>query len=165
MSVRQWLNDNPQVTVAVTLVVVVGALMVMAIQFRGAGTSAAREVYFWDVQADEAYVAPEDAVPPIEAPSGGEGVRAHLYTCGECVAEQWFGYLETYTPEARRQYETAGEVPTGDQQRVRALDGERWVDFTSTEGQRILDRIYAVYEDETAAPCNEPGVPPRQCLP
>ena len=165
MSVREWLNNNSQMTMGLAVVVLLAALVVVAMQFRSAGPRTALDVYFWDMQANQAFVHPGNAIPPVEAPSGGEGVRAHLYTCGECTPDEWFGYLEKYTDRAKQHHEQTGDIPAEDEQRVRALDGERWMAYYSREGQRIIDAIYAVYDDEHAAPCNQPGVPPRQCLP
>ena len=165
MSVREWLNNNPQVSMGVAVAVVIVALVALAWQFRDVGQRSAPDAYFWDIQAGEAFVRSGDELAPIEAPSGGEGARAQLYTCGECAPDEWFGYLEKYTDDAKQRYEASGELPSAEEHFIRALDGDRWMPYYSQEGQRIIDAIYAVYDDPNAAPCGEPGVPPRQCLP
>lgn len=57
--------------------------------------------FYFDLRAGALFVAPSESLPPIEALAGGPGVRAYVYTCGQCTEDQRrVGYLEALTPEA-----------------------------------------------------------------
>lgn len=157
MSVRDWLNNNSTVVTAAAICVLVVALGVMLLTQRGPGPGALRDAYFWDLETQEPFVASITEVPPIEAPSGGRGVRAYLYTCGECTPEEWFGHLETYTEEAKEYYERDGVPPEDDHELlVRPLEGGSWVPYDAAAD--VIERPYE--------PCPGGGERfPRQCRP
>lgn len=153
MSVRTWFNDNPGISLMVVAVLLIGSLGVLAMQMRGTPAEV-DEVYFWDLGTEEAFAGPTGAIPPIEAPSGDEGVHAHLLTCGECTPDQWFGYLEKYSDSAKRMYEEQEDLPGADDDiLVRALHGERWVSATSRAGEQILTRVYEQATCRDPSPC------------
>lgn len=149
---RQWLNQNSTLTAGAAVALLAGALTLVVLQARGDAVPET-QVYFWDLEADEAFVAGANAIPPIEAPSGEAGARAHLFSCGACEPGEWFGYLERYTDEAKQLYEQAGELPEADPIRVRDLRGGPWVRFESDDAADILDGIYRHCDD------------PVECLP
>ena len=143
MNVREWLNNNSNVATSAAIVLLVVALTVLYFQAGGRGDIGAREVYFMDMDTGEFFTGRLDAIPPIEAPSGGRGVRANLYTCGECEPGEWFGYLETYTSQAKRQYEEEGILSEADEDYlVRSLGGDRWEPYFSMAGEQLRDRVY-----------------------
>lgn len=88
---------------------VCGVVLVLAavIAFTGGGSSTAQslnetDVWFYDLESKEWFIASSHDVPPITAPSGGVGVRAFVYGCGDCSEPNRFiGYLARYTPDAR----------------------------------------------------------------
>ncbi|MFW6059506.1 MAG: hypothetical protein ACODAQ_04960 [Phycisphaeraceae bacterium] len=157
MRVREWINNNSVITTVVAAVLLVVALSVVAMQLRGP-TYQPTEVYFWDLGTEEPFVLTSDQTPPVEAPSGDRGVRAHLYTCGECTPDEWFGYLETLTKEAKQAQMSEDVLPEEEDRLVRALDGERWVPYFSEQGMAIQDRVYA-------SNCGDAETLPEQCLP
>lgn len=160
MGARQWLNKNPHVATAATVALLLAALVVVLWQLSaGPSVTGEPEVFFWDMQADQPYAAPRATLPPAEAPSGGEGVRAHLFTCGECAPGEWFGYLETLTGSAQQRYEREGVEPGLDDWQVRDLDGQGWLDQDSAAGLRLIES----YEDVEI--CGDAGDPPRACRP
>jgi hypothetical protein len=60
--------------------------------------------WFYDLNTQQLFAGPRGAVPPIDAPSGPlpdgtpAGVRAKVFGCGGCAAEQrTIAWLETYT--------------------------------------------------------------------
>ena len=77
-------------------------------------------VWFYDLNTGQLFTAKSDAIPPIPAPSDGRakggsrasGARAHVFSCGDCAApaERFVGYLEIYTPEAKKALETLGPL-------------------------------------------------------
>lgn len=167
MRLREWVNQNSAVSTIAAAVLLVVALATLVALWDGPGGEAARAVYYWDLEGDRHFVTQSGNMPPIEAPSGGDGVRAHLYSCGACAPDEWFGYLETFTAEARAHYEQEGVPPEDDAaHRVRALhveapgglDGEAWVPYTSVEGERIREAVYLERRCED-------GSVPEQCRP
>lgn len=151
MSLRDWMNNNPATALAAVVALLIVSLAVLVTQLGGTG-GGPTPVYFWDLDAGEPFEAPADAMPPVDAPSGGVGVRAHLYTCGECTAEEWFGYLETHSDRARRMYAETGDLPGApDDLLVRRLDGDEWVALESRAGDAVLDVVYE--RCESPGPC------------
>lgn len=152
---RTWINENPVLATGVAaglLALALGVLLAGAWPTRAGGPA---EVYFWDLETNEPFAGQGDAFPPLTAPSGGVGVRAHLFTCGECEPDEWFGYLETYTDEAWAYFEEEGEFPGLETDTlVRALDGDRWIPAASAAAERLYDAIDAVCP-----------TPPRLCRP
>lgn len=158
MSMREWVNNNSILVTSMTLVALVVALGAVILQQRAPAYRGPSEVYFWDMETDEPFAASIESVPPIEAPSGGRGVRAYLHSCGECTPGEWFGYLETHTDEARRFYEEEGILPMEeDVTLVRPLEGGDWV--SRDRDGRITARV--------SQPCDPDDADsfPQRCLP
>lgn len=67
------------------------------------------EVFYYDIVAGKLFPASVEEYPPIATPdkstlANGQpaGVKANVFSCGKCVAEEWYvGYLETYLPNAK----------------------------------------------------------------
>ena len=101
----------------------------------------------------------------MRGPSGGEAVRAWIFANGSCDnhADRFIGYLEKFTPEARKELESMQGQPIDPAVMVRIsekgrliklVDDEDWVLAGSEEGQAIL-REFDV----------PPGTDPKPCLP
>lgn len=99
-------SQNVKILVAVVLLVIAGVVIVRS---RGgsSGSAIAGEMYF-DVQSGELFIGPLDALPPVSAPSGGEGVRAVVYGCGSCddPLVGHVAYLIKYSDEAKREIQS-----------------------------------------------------------
>lgn len=104
MSIREFTQKYPVVAVVLAVVVVGFAVYRVAGGKRG-GSGNLR--WFYDVQTGQLFSHDGNALPPIAAPSGGEGVRAHVFTCGNCsnAADRQIAYLEK---------NVRPETPTGD---------------------------------------------------
>lgn len=169
MGIRQWASRAPQQATVVAIVLLIVALGSLAWQFRGTG---AREhgVWFWDVDAHRMFIGGGFQMSPITAPSGGEGVRAHLYSCEACTPDEWFGFLQKYSDEYLRVVE-AGFGPDGLPRGVdpadyafielrgdliRPLEGGRWIPRNGAEGED--------FQAEIRQRCGE-GIFPTPCLP
>ena len=85
-------------------------IFILTARARSGGGStgrAADTVYFFDLNTEELFSVPHDAVPPIEAPSnkagkqGRAGVLAHVFSCGSCEDESqhYVGWFETTSPQ------------------------------------------------------------------
>jgi len=96
-------KDLIKLAVAVVLLLIGVGLIVV----RGGGDSrtsggpAPESLYYLDLQSGKLFEGPTDAVASIPAPSGGDGVRAFVYTCGECTeAELVVGYVQQLNDKA-----------------------------------------------------------------
>ena len=113
---------NP-VVAAIAVIVLVVALFFILRQL-GLGTrSDPAEAFWYDV--DKGVLFPHvGAVSPIEAPSGGEGVRAFVFACNSCDDDndRFIGYLERYSEEGKGIIEDG--VANNDQlsSRMRAME-------------------------------------------
>lgn len=97
-------------------------------------------VWFYDTGTDKLFAADADALPPIAAPSdapppdapenwkpAGEprGVRAAVYSCGDCAdaKSRFVHYIEKYTPEARAA-RVVGDGKSGEGRNMPAAEKE-----------------------------------------
>ena len=121
------------------------ALVVVGMQMVGedpGGTPDINWYWYYDLQTKELFRGEvgNRKAPPIPAPSGGDGVRAHVYGCGNCDGDTWIGHLEKYGPEAKAHWESHGS----DQDIITAghftstEEGKDWHTYLSDEGQAIL---------------------------
>jgi hypothetical protein len=113
MGVRQLINDGNVAARIVVGLLAVASLGLLAWQLRGSGLpDISGGAYFYSLASGELFVADNTEIPPIQ---GGDGVRAHVFSCGDCAdaAARYIGWLETYTDEAKAALaqETIGEQP------------------------------------------------------
>lgn len=147
MSLSTALNNNPIVATVLTVVLLVLALGILLLTQRDPGPGPS-DVYFWDLDTNEPFVGKSNEMPPVVAPSGGQGVRAHLFTCDACEPEQWFGYLERYSESALAHYEEHEFFPGGsDDLLMRELEGDRWVPSHGRRADSILEELAARCEN------------------
>ena len=135
--------------------------------------------YFYDVNTSALFTASEDA-PPIATKSEPlanqpAGVRAYVFSCGECSDEKarFIGFLHTYTPERRQKslpaYEYARardeaipragqrDLFTGAGSLVRRAEDSKWFEADSEEGMKVVQS----YQSH----CVSPGATPIDCEP
>lgn len=100
MALRDSLGGNPALAV-VAVIVIIAAI---ALGFRGSGAGEFAEGFYYDVDANELFTADYAQQPPIPAPSGGQGVRAHVFSCSDCAdpASYFIARLEKYSDEGKR---------------------------------------------------------------
>lgn len=104
-----------------------------------------RGVWFYDLESATLYPASEDVRPPAVAPSGGEGVRAQVYTCTTCSeSERFIGYLEKYSEQAKTAMQN-DNTPIDPQvllegHLVRTADGDAWTPLKSAQGDMIVQQ-------------------------
>lgn len=98
MSVRDLVQDR-RWGVAVAVLLLLIAVSLLATRSRRTVTGGTQR-WFYDVQTGELFVYAGAEPAPVTAPSGGEGVQAFVFACGECTeSNRRIGYLEKYTPE------------------------------------------------------------------
>lgn len=130
MTLRRLLQDNPTGAV----VTVVAMLVVAAfIAFKPeAPRGHALQAYYYDLDTDELFTDDGSRLPPFTSPSGGEAVRAMVFSCGDCddAASRFVGYLQKMSAELKQAYESGGEIPEDVARlpmRVRGPDDDEWI--------------------------------------
>ena len=188
MKARDWINNNSAVVTVGAVVVLVLALGFIIYQNSGSMTPRVVDMYYYDMNTGEIFLGQSDQVPPIDAPSGladGQpaGLRAYVFSCGECPSSDqivgstassleqqntFVGWVEKYTEEARQameQAEQGEQSPEEEQAAYEAYErGEvvkrpgdpesAWVHIDSDEGLRIQESISQKCPgDELPNPC------------
>lgn len=159
--IRDWANQNSSLVSIVAVLLIVGALTYLIVSSGRKGPKFEGR-YYYDLNTDKLFRVKTDEYAPINAPSGplGDGqpagVLAYVFTCGECdpdldrktpedlaAAGMFVGYLETYTPEAKKQLsEAQGDAAGGvSGKMVRTLDYDTWFDAYSMQGIQIQSVI------------------------
>lgn len=180
MSSRTGRGNQP-LLIAVAALMLAAAAAILALYFRGnGGGHAPKSIWFYDVGRKDVFSTGLDQLPPIDAPSGAKtpdgapgGVRAHVYSCGDCGSGRFTGYVERYTPEvkakrieASQKYGSRPEALSPAALRQAGLQEheghlvaspdapEQWLAADSPEGQAIIG-AYAVKcgPGKTASEC------------
>lgn len=153
---REWLNNNSAiVTVAAVLVLLMALGIIIYTQGAGRRGPTQWQGYYMDLGTNELFAGKSTDIPPVDAPSGAnQGVRAHVYGCGDCSeANRFIAYLERYTEKAKQmrlnppQYdpnqpaspEVYMDEMTGVEVEVRAPKGTQWMSLMSEQGMRITE--------------------------
>jgi hypothetical protein len=120
-------------------------------------------VFFMDTADGSLFIEQSDQLPPIKAPSGKDGVRAFVFSCGDCgdASQQFIGWLETYTHEAKKAIETPADPKTGmdnyevveNGHMVASPESKQWVKANSEAGFKIMDSIMNRCKDGAPKPC------------
>lgn len=138
MSLRDTIESNRVAAAVVAALVLAAAVMLMS---RGKTPTGPTHRWFYDLQANRLF--PEkSALPPITAPSGGQGVLAHVFACGECTENnRQVAYLETYTENGliHRNEDATGAINPGHLVALPPSNGTqpRWVPSESSAGITI----------------------------
>lgn len=143
MSIRDQIQ-NPAVGITVAVIGLAAATLFTLIG-GGETIEVKKAIYFYDLDTKTLYgIATTDhPVPPVVAPSGGEGVRAKVYSCGNCDDESKYfvGLLEKYSDKAKKAIEEKSE--NADDLRSQGLlvslpDGQKWESANDDEGSKII---------------------------
>lgn len=171
MSIRETLSNNPAMGVVVTVVLIgVAVALVLARGSTGPQQYAENGTYYMDMTSGDLFVAGADATPPVAAPSGGDGVRAHVYSCSSCSeSNREVLYIEKLTDKARTltasdDAEDAkpltpmqmAQVQTGILVATPATGGTEpnWVSASSEEGMALIDKAQKHCSGKAAKRCN-----------
>lgn len=118
-------------------------------------------VYYYDLGSGELFVDWSNEIPPVKAPSGPDannmpqGVRAYVFSCGDCSDEsqRFVGWLETYTPEVKQMLLTPRKRDSLQEQEyldfiksghlVRLTDSDAWVPADSEAGFSVTASVEA----------------------
>lgn len=89
------------VIAAVALLVGVGLIVARGGGPDRRGVPGPEAHFYYDLDTGELFTESVTRTPPITAPSGGEGVRAFVFTCGQCASSQLvIGYLQKLSGQA-----------------------------------------------------------------
>ncbi len=172
MKISEKINENSGLVSAAAILILLAALVAVAYSTGLIGSAPEeghRQVYYMNVATNQTFAASTEEIPPITTPEGHEeaGVRAYLFTCGECKPGEWFGYLEKFSDEYKRSLADGSleKMPPPrradmrmESQLIRPLESERtdWVGSLSSEANQIKLKV--------AKTCGE-GTKPTECLP
>ena len=112
------------------------------------------DIFFYDMGSGKLFPAPHWTVAPINAPSGKDGVRAHVFKKpgGNCnnADDRFIAYLWRHPqPQALMQAVTLTEaVRESKRAEVRRPDDADWVPIESEEGRQIIDEFAPIAWDE-----------------
>ncbi len=137
MSFREMINNNPMIAVGAMGIAAIVLIVVLVFFGTGNGHRDVVDVYYYDIDNQELFVAGSD----VEDPGAGRGevARAAVYGCGGCDPDDIFvGYLR-------------------DGDRVREPDRGEWVPRQSERGLEITEA--------PIRKCREQGQPARHCEP
>lgn len=155
---RQMLKDNPIPTVAVCAgVLAVCGVLLMRGGSSGEGVGPPKQ-WFYDTVTEELFAHPLGMRSPITNAAGNPSVRARIFTCGTCTAEDRFvGYYQKFSDEAQEKLRTN---PTDIQaQRTGMLfsaDAKEWHLAGSTEALQLQQSVQEKCPDGSPREC-QPG--------
>ncbi len=178
LGARRWTNrQNPKIIIGITIVTVLVLLTTVIGLLSSDEAPKVKEYkkgWFYDLNTGKLFVAKSKLIPPIEAPSGPlengkpAGVKAYVfsYKYEPNESERFIGFLETFTPEARRNQTTSAESrgdsaselikQWGEGRLIRRVEDEQWFAANSNEGRAIIEEAYLP---------NENGEHARSCRP
>ncbi len=166
---QQWTQRYRTALIVLCAAILILATMRVTRFLGGTQASANATHYFYDMDNGDLFVMnAANATPPVVAPSGGEGVLAHVFSCGSCDAadERNIEYLRKCTPEAKALLD---DRPRGQEimpQMMQAIQtgwlvsadlGKTWIAQNSPAGDRIM-------HGSTTATCPN-GTAPQPCRP
>lgn len=144
LGVRELMARYGLATAAIALLV---AGMAWWFIFRPDSRESVAKSYYYDLGTQKLFVDSSLKNPPITAPSGGEGVLAHVYTVGR-DDQKVIGFLEKLTPELKRKLDQAGAgssvVPPGKLERsrlIRRVADEQWFPMDSEQAKKIVAEL------------------------
>ncbi|MEM9348526.1 MAG: hypothetical protein AAGB26_18305 [Planctomycetota bacterium] len=164
MVVTDWCKNNPVYGYSIAGGIFLIAIIIAGISLMSSGggePETTSRFYYYDMQTGELFVDEANLIPPIKAPSGGEGVIAEVYSCGDCEGEKFVGLLRKYSDAAKEAMEK--ELPPDTKGILVRLAGahSRWVPEDSKAGQEM--RASSVAAARSRCPGGEPAIcfPPQ----
>jgi len=149
LNLREIVNRNAGVVIGTTVVVVIIASALAWRTFSGPPEAFQKPklqkmAYWYDLNTKELFEAPLTEDMEMETDSGPyeggpAGVRAKVYSCGNCRENRFIGWLEKRNPEVKGQ--VLDELQLSRAFLVRSEDGDQWVPLSSPAGQRIINSV------------------------
>ena len=101
------MGKNPVVAIIAAIVLIVAVVLIFRQAGIGGGSMGSpKDAYWYDLDTGKLF-GHKAVTPPIEAPSGGEGVRAHVFACNNCddKSDRFIAFLERYSDEGKKALE------------------------------------------------------------
>ena len=184
MGLRETINENSVtgIVIAVILFLVAGGLSYWTFVGFRPSVEVAEGKWFFDANTGKLFAADTGDIPPIEAPSGGEGLQAHVYTCADdCGGHDlegltpdeveglglFVGYLERLEPEGQEIIEQIRNSDLSAENRAMQTDTAimRFSSIRMPKQKKWYPRgqaLTSVY-NQVAAKCG--GQRPKNCFP
>ena len=155
------MGKNPVVAIVAVIIIIVAIIFM----FRGGGTdrsSTIPEANWYDTGTNELYGVASTGIdfPPIPAPSGKDGVIAHVFSCTACTdkGSRFIGYLEKYSDEDKAALADRSGPPGArhaimNNSLVRGEEDTEWVSKLSPEGQGLVTAADAQCAPQKASAC------------
>ena len=155
------MGKNPVVAIVAVIVIIVAIIFML----RGGGKdlgSSVPQVNWYDTGTNELYgVKPTgNEFAPMPAPSGKDGVVAHVFSCTSCTdkASRFIAYLETYTAEDKAALADRSGPPGArhaimNNSLVRGENDTEWVLKSSPDGQALVSSAEAQCAPQQASAC------------
>jgi hypothetical protein len=160
VSLREKMNKNKNISVILTCVVILIALVFIYMQIRGESIpEAPPQMAYYTTDDGKSYFA-EDQMHEVPFDHGGQqAVRAWLYTCGTSTDKK-LGYLERYTAAFLKQLQQTKAtnqpmdpmiiVEQGDTIfEVKKPGTAQWILKSSPAGQKIINPICPAGQNAT----------------
>ncbi len=143
----------PKLTVTLAVLCIAAAGYFLITRSFNANKRPKGNIWFYNLKTHQLFPTSDMSVPPIDTKSGpGTGVRAYVFICdANSKPTNFIAFLETFTPEVKRQVEE--EMKRGGGQStigfalesrkngilVSSLEEERWFLKLSNEGSQIME--------------------------
>ena len=150
------MGNNPVLVVVAVVILIVAGILIFTNLSRSPDVPHNARNY-WDEGDSKLYPYDGNEFPPVKAPSGGEGVRAYVFSCSDCndKGTRFLGYVQKFTPEGRADLLKAFEennltdrIAAFEQSLIRHPDETDWYEKGSPEGLEIQDTVTQRCDDE-----------------
>ena len=153
--IRQWLNENSALVAVVAVVLLLISLPIILNTNWNVARPAGSVHWYYDIESRKRFKDEGTKMPPFETASGGTGVYATAYSCGDCESDWKISFLRKYTDEAKKMKEEQRRLmreavetgvppepvligPLEQEMLISRVDPIRWVRFGSPEAEVIL---------------------------
>jgi hypothetical protein len=169
VGIRQKLNDNPALSIALAVMILLGAsAFVGRLLWLGpddAASEFANKAFFTVDDGEHWFVGDARQIPPFEF-EGQTAVRAKVFECAD--GKKFVGYLERYDAADKKKLEDAAKANGGElhanmlylsTMEIKKPGDKEWVKNTPPNSQRCQEIMSPKCPDDAA------GEPPRQVSP
>jgi len=157
LAIRQLVNNNPKVIIAVTAVCFFVMLIIVARMLIPAGqpeVETPRKTWFYDLNTNKLFLAKYNATAPVKAPSGPlpdgakAGVKAHIlaYVAEPNESDLVIAFLEKPDPAvatASEQINARKPAALVKGVLIRTVDDPNWVPADGSRGRQIIKRAFS----------------------
>lgn len=158
LTFRRWINNNPRIIILLTnlsVIILIIAVYFMVRKNNSTEFSDFQKSWYYDLNTGMLFVAGNELVTPIPAPSGpgpdGKpvGVKAYVFsfTRDPNESQRFVGFLEKADPNYANSKTIDGLAKWGEGKLIKRIGDKQWYSATSKEGKEILKRALAPNKD------------------